>query len=63
MPLPKDMPCKRDCPDRYPGCYCPKKEQWDIEQQAKKELINRKRGEDNAVFGVLKPNTVKRRER
>ena len=60
---PPNMPCVRTCPNRKPGCYCEAKQMWDIEQQAKKDFINQKKAEDNAVYGVLKPNTPKRRER
>lgn len=60
---PPDMPCVRTCPNRKPGCYCEAKQMWDIEQQAKKDFINQEKAKDNAVYGVLKPNTPKRRER
>ena len=27
-----ENPCKRDCPDRRPGCCCQKRKEW-VEQQ------------------------------
>ena len=62
-PIPKGMPCRRGCENRFPGCHCESKKQWDAEQRAIKDKINQKRFEDDAIYAIRKPNTVKRRER
>ena len=60
MNVPKDMPCKRDCPDRYPGCFCEKKKAWNDEQEAKKQKISEAKRKDSMVMGVRNPERAKK---
>ena len=52
--IPKGMPCRRDCPDRQPGCHCDLKKQWDAEKEAKKKMIHDAKEREYAVGQVRK---------
>lgn len=58
---PADMPCKRDCEDRFPGCYCQRKRNWDAEQAAKKEMIYKEKSKEFAVGQVRNPPRAEKR--
>ena len=62
-PIPKGMPCRRNCPGRYPGCYCELKIEWDNQQKEIKNQVDKKKAEDDAIYQIRRPNTVRRRER
>ena len=47
--IPKDMPCKRDCPERYPGCFCDKKREWNERYGAMKEAIREAKGKQTML--------------
>lgn len=57
---PADMPCKRDCPDRFPGCYCEKKQEWDVQKRAKKQAIYDAKKKHDMIMGVRNPERVKK---
>jgi hypothetical protein len=54
------MPCERDCPDRYPGCYCEKKQAWDAEKEERKAKINAEKKKDYDVAQVRNPPRAER---
>ena len=58
--IPKGMPCRRDCPDRQPGCYCDLKKQWDAEKEAKKQMIYEQKAKDFAVAQIRNPPRAER---
>ena len=58
---PADMPCKRDCEDRFPGCYCSRKKQWDAEQAEKKKMIHDAKEREYAVGQVRNPPRAEKR--
>ena len=37
-----ENPCKRDCPDRRPGCCCRKRKEWVEQQKAIKNYLYQK---------------------
>ena len=51
--MPKDMPCQRDCPDRYPGCLCDKKRAWDEQKEARKKAIRDMKDKESAIHQTL----------
>jgi len=57
---PADMPCKRDCPDRKPGCYCEKKKAWDVKKWERKDAIHAAFEKDYAVDCVRNPPRAKK---
>ena len=57
---PKDMPCKRDCPNRKPGCLCDKKKEWDEAQRARKNAIIEEKKRIGRVLEVRNPERVKK---
>ena len=59
-PIPKGMPCRKDCPDRQPGCFCGKKKEWDAAQDAKKQVILEEKKRNNMILGVRNPERVRR---
>ena len=59
--IPKGMPCKRDCPNRQPGCHCDLKKQWDAEKEAKKEMIYKEKSKEFAVGQVRNPPRAEKR--
>ena len=59
--IPKGMPCRRDCPNREPGCHCSKKQAWDAEQAAKKEMIYKEKSKEFAVGQVRNPPRAEKR--
>lgn len=54
--VPDDMPCKRSCPDRYPGCHCDKKKEWDKKHAAKKQMIREAKDKDNLIMSTIMPD-------
>ena len=52
--IPKDMPCQRDCPDRYPGCLCDKKRAWDEQKEARKKAIRDMKDKETAIHETLR---------
>jgi len=58
--VPEDMPCKRDCPDRKPGCFCDKKKAWDERQREKKQQILDEKNKTSMIMGVRNPDRVKK---
>lgn len=52
--IPKDMPCKQDCPDRYPGCLCEKKRAWDEKKESRKKEILDKKAKETAIHETLR---------
>ena len=58
--VPRDMPCKRDCPDRKPGCLCEKKKAWDSQQETKKQMIIEAKKKTSMIMGVRNPERVKK---
>lgn len=36
-------PCRRDCPDRMPGCNCEKRKAWKFQQAQIRDAIRRER--------------------
>ena len=60
IPIPKDMPCRRDCPDRAPGCFCDKKKAWNASQEAKKQQLFEAKKKDSMVLEVRNPERAKK---
>ena len=58
--IPKGMPCRRDCPDRQPGCHCDLKKQWDSEKEAKKAKIYAEKKKEYEVAQVRNPPRAER---
>ena len=58
--IPKDMPCKRNCPDRQPGCYCSKKKEWDARKEEKKAMIYKQKSAEFAVAQIRNPPRAER---
>ena len=58
--VPENMPCKRDCPDRKPGCFCERKKAWDLQQEEKKQMILEAKKKASMVLGVRNPDRVKK---
>ena len=42
-------PCKKDCPDRKPGCECEKRRAWKWQQEQAKEARRRSSIVDNYI--------------
>ena len=40
--LMKDNPCRKDCPDRYPGCNCERRKAWREKYEGKKQRMYQK---------------------
>ena len=38
MTMPKDHPCVRECPDRFPGCNCEKLAEYKRRKKEQKKL-------------------------
>ena len=53
--IPDDMPCKADCPDRKPGCFCEKKKSWNEKRYAEKQAIRNIKAKENLTFSVRQP--------
>lgn len=45
-------PCTRDCPDRYPGCNCEKRQEWVVEKKKRKDIVYKDR-ERNALLDKM----------
>ena len=59
-PIPKDMPCRKNCPDRQPGCFCEKKRAWNESQEAKKQKIKEEKLKVGRVLEVRNPERAKK---
>lgn len=62
MRAPDNLPCVPDCPDRKPGCYCERKQEWDEKRRAKKKEIRDAKIRENMTFEA-KPSAWKRKNR
>lgn len=58
----KDNPCRRDCPDRYPGCNCDKREAWRDEYEAKKRRIYQQRNYSSMIDSVIATGKNRRKK-
>ena len=56
----RDQPCKSDCPDRQPGCYCQKKRDWDEQKNAKKQMIKEEKNKVGLVMAIRNPPRVRK---
>lgn len=52
-------PCRRDCPDRAPGCSCIKREAWKFQQAQIKDAKERR----NLVRAYFRDEAWKKRRR
>ena len=59
-PIPKDMPCRKNCPDRQPGCFFEKKRAWNESQEAKKQKIKEEKLKVGRVLEVRNPERAKK---
>ena len=57
----KDMPCKPDCPNREPGCFCDLKREWNEKHEAQKKAIRDIKNRENMTFEA-KPESWKKKK-
>ena len=55
-------PCRRDCPERKPGCNCEKRKEWRKEYEAKKETIYRDKNNTQMIDGVIATGKSRRKK-
>ena len=53
-------PCKRDCPDRVPGCYCERKKEFDAQKEERKAIIKESRERDKMLNNYEKNAAIRR---
>lgn len=46
-------PCRRDCPDRQPGCNCQKRQEWVAEKNARKKMIYEEKAKEGLVDSYM----------
>ena len=52
-------PCRRDCPDRAPGCNCEKREAWKFQQAQIKDAKERR----NLIHAYFRDEAWKKHQR
>lgn len=52
-------PCRRDCPDRAPGCCCIKREAWKFQQAQIKDAKERR----NLIHAYFRDENWKKHQR
>ena len=56
-------PCKRDCPERVPGCHCEKKKEFDALKEERKAIIKDAREKDKLLNSYEKMSAIRKRKR
>lgn len=55
-------PCTRDCPERYPGCNCERRQAWKFQQARIREAKRRERtADDFMIDSILKTKRNKKK--
>ena len=63
--IPKDIPCKRDCENRTPGCHdgCRKYIEWKHEKLKQAEIQRKERAVNSEAIEQIKKIYGKKRKR
>lgn len=61
--LMKDHPCKRECPDRKPGCNCEKRKEFLKIKEERKEKIRKHKETQSMLDEISIPSNRRNREK
>ena len=60
--LMKDNPCRKDCPDRYPGCNCERRKAWRDGYEAKKRHMYQQKNDSSMIDNVIATGKNRRKK-
>lgn len=60
--LMKDNPCRKDCPDRYPGCNCKRRREWRDGYEAKKRHMYQQINDSSMIDSVIATGKNRRKK-
>lgn len=55
-------PCRKDCPDRQPGCNCEKRREWRDGYEAKKRHIYQQKNDSSMIDSVIATGKNRRKK-
>lgn len=55
-------PCRRDCPDRQPGCNCERRKAWRAGYESKKTHMYRQKNDSSMIDSVIATGKNRRKK-
>ena len=58
----RDIPCRKDCPERTPGCNCEKRKAWREKYEGKKQRMYQQKNDSSMIASVIATGKNRRKK-